>query len=257
MLSAVWLGDAPQSLIRTVLPTNMTGEKRPEQGASIRIVSLNCLHKISAVKEIRSLEPDVVLTQESPDRKSMQSLLDTDYAGYQLLWSPDTAMLVRGSVVPIDVPRPLTRQYVLAAVSLENGSQFNVASIRLIPSPLRFDIWNPSAWQQFADNRRMRRQQLTAIYQQVASATSPGPTILGGDFNAPARDAIFEILKPDLRDGWPAAGRSWGKTIVNNAPVHRIDQIWISPQFAAESVTAKKSINSDHRMVIGDYWLHP
>jgi endonuclease/exonuclease/phosphatase (EEP) superfamily protein YafD len=90
---------------------------------------------------------------------------------------------------------------------------------------------------------------------QVTIATQNSPTILGGDFNASARDAIFEILKPDLRDGWPIAGRGWGKTIVNNAPVHRIDQIWISPQFTPESVTAQPSNGSDHRMVIGDYWL--
>ena len=79
--------------------------------------------------------------------------------------------------------------------------------------------------------------------------------IVGGDFNAPPRDAALTPLRPRLFDTFTEAGRGWGNTGTNDYPLFRVDQIWASRGFKAESVTAHKTIHSDHRMVVCDLVL--
>ena len=80
--------------------------------------------------------------------------------------------------------------------------------------------------------------------------------MIGGDFNAPGGDQIYQTMAPRFRDSWAVAGRGWGKTSLNEYPIHRIDQIWITDDFKPVNVTARKSEGSDHRMVICDLWLN-
>jgi endonuclease/exonuclease/phosphatase (EEP) superfamily protein YafD len=83
------------------------------------------------------------------------------------------------------------------------------------------------------------------------------PIIVGGDFNAPAGDAIFRTFRGRLSDSFRQGGRGWGNTFSNNHPLFRIDQIWISPEWQAVSVVARKTKHSDHRMVVADLILRP
>ena len=246
LMVAIVLGDAPQSMIRSFIPSSLQ-----DNGNEIRIVSLNCLSESDAARECMSLNPDVILLQESPYRKSLERIA-TDFPGYSIVWTKNASMLVRGSVTPFTTPRKLAGEFVFANVHLTNGAKFNVASLRLIPSPKRINVWNRHAWIEFAVNRRRRRKELSEILHGINSQLQNDPIVIGGDFNAPARDAIFDLLKPNLRDAFPEAGRGWGKTITNDYPVQRIDQIWISSHFRARSLTARKSVHSDHRMVVCD-----
>ena len=79
--------------------------------------------------------------------------------------------------------------------------------------------------------------------------------IVGGDFNAPQGDAVFRLLRPKLHDAFAEGGRGWGNTILNDVPVLRIDQFWVSETFRSDSVVARGTRNSDHRMVICDLRL--
>ena len=263
LLAAFFLGDSPISMVRGLIPVDADWQSaresatglKAEQGTPIRVVTINCLSNIRSLKECLELDPDVVLLQESPSRKQVLDLSTTEFSDYSVVWSGDASLFVKGSVNPFPVPQEINGQYVLATVGLKNGAKFNVGSTRLIPSVLRFDLWNVEAWSEFADNRADRRVQLQMIYDQIKVEANSLPTIFGGDFNAPARDAIFEILKPVFHDSFVQAGRGWGKTIVNEYPAQRIDQVWCTEHFNAVSVTAKKTKNSDHRMVISDLWL--
>jgi hypothetical protein len=38
-------------------------------------------------------------------------------------------------------------------------------------------------------------------------------------------------------------------------PVHRIDQVWISSAFRTAAVVARKTRQSDHRLVVCDLWV--
>jgi vancomycin resistance protein VanJ len=76
--------------------------------------------------------------------------------------------------------------------------------------------------------------------------------IVGGDFNAPAGDAIFRLLRPFLKDSFGEAGTGWGNTALNSIPISRPDQIWISHPGAVFGARAQQTAHSDHRMVIAD-----
>jgi vancomycin resistance protein VanJ len=81
------------------------------------------------------------------------------------------------------------------------------------------------------------------------------PLIVGGDFNAPAGDRIYRALPPRLRSTFRDGGKGWGNTVLNDFPIARIDQIWASDHFRTATVVARKTVNSDHRMVICDLLL--
>jgi len=81
------------------------------------------------------------------------------------------------------------------------------------------------------------------------------PIILGGDFNAPAGDAVLRLLRPRLHDAFREGGRGWGNTVLNDLPVLRFDQTWLSGDLRATRVHARKTQRSDHRMVVCDILL--
>ena len=281
LLAAFVLGDAPVSMIRGLVPADGTWEAGhlatrnqatrnqatlntgvataavdiEKLSRPVRVISINCSSSIKSVRECFDHTPDIILMQESPPKKALEDLVETELNGYSLVWSADASMLVNGTANSFPVPGNLEAEYVFASVELTGGGHLNVAGLRLIPSVLRFDVWNQSAWREFAENRCERRKQLADIEKEIAREGATAPTIIGGDFNAPAGDAIFELLRTTFRDAYVEAGRGWGKTIVNNYPAQRIDQVWITTEFKAESVIAKKTLNTDHRMVICDLWL--
>jgi len=58
-----------------------------------------------------------------------------------------------------------------------------------------------------------------------------------------------------LTDAFVQAGRGWGGTHLNELPILRIDQVWLSGEWRALSVTAHRTRNSDHRVVVCDISL--
>lgn len=262
LAGAMLLGDSPQNILRQLLPPDRTWVEARNNAASlgghrvpIRIVSLNCMRDSTSVSKLALLRPDVVLLQETAPSVEMQELLTTHFLDYSFASSGDASMLVRGEVVPIETDTKLAPSCHFALVKLDSGVQFHAVSLHLIHSPRIADFWNVETWRTFSDLSEQRRRELIEIRAAIGETIGTGPTIIGGDFNAPAGDTIFETLKPSIRDGWAAAGRGWGKTSLNDYPIHRIDQIWSTSHFEAVSVVAKDSEGSDHRMVIFDAWL--
>lgn len=112
-------------------------------------------------------------------------------------------------------------------------------------------------WRDDTRDRQERREQLRDIAQQIEAVPPGTPILAGGDFNAPASDAIFRLLQPRLHDTYKEGGRGWSDTISNEMPVLRIDQVWASKHFEAGTVRAQKTAHSDHRLVVCDLWLRP
>ena len=257
--AALWLllpllfADAPASLLRgawrTLRPTKSAEAARP-----IRVVTLNCAGSVQAAAEAGVLQPDILLLQESPSASQLESLCEDLYGGEgQILWGPDCSILVRSEVTPVVSPASKRGQCVLARVRLASGIEVAVASLRLHPVPLRLDLWSPDCWRGYTENRRRQRRQLQAIVKDATSHSGASSLILGGDFNAPAGDPVFDSLPPELRDAFREAGVGWGNTIVNDWPFHRIDQIWAGSRLRVITVHAKTTNHSDHRMVVGEF----
>lgn len=253
MITLFW-GDGPWSLLRgwPQVPENENVSAGLDPASGLRVISLNCKGESDAIIELKQLAPDIVLLQESIRPQELEQLQDQHFPDHVVITGRDSALLVRGTeqaVTPRDGRDSRVR---IARIHLRNNTRLVVASIHLLPSPRRIDFWNLSTWKLFARQHQERREQLQDIYRQVLDQPDTDAVILGGDFNAPAGDRIYEVLEPTLRDSWLEAGRGWGKTSLNRFPIHRIDQVWVDRGFAVKSVVARSSNRSDHRMVVCD-----
>jgi vancomycin resistance protein VanJ len=257
LLYALIFSDEPAGLFRTRAWPAAGWEAARTRGKALRVVTLNCAGGMpEAAAEVTHYSPDIILLQESPDRREVEQLarqLFGTSAG--VLAGPDASIIARGSLLPRPLPPVLRSYFVQASVRLSTGIKVEVISLRLAPGIVREDLWSPDCWREQTANRRARREQLRAVARQIDRLARETPLIFGGDFNAPAGDAVFRLLQPDLRDSFREGGTGWGNTIVNDMPVHRIDQVWISPAFRTAAVVARKTRHSDHRLVVCDLWV--
>ena len=199
---------------------------RQQQG--IRIVSLNCAGgSVAAAREAFKLRPDIILLQETPGERDVRKLCIEYYGDGtgkvgSVLCGPDCSIIARGGIQPYDLGSSRL-QCTAGRVSL-HGTELDVASVRLVPPVFRTDIWSPDCWRAQAENRRIRRAQLRAVMDTLNAQAKGVPLVVGGDFNAPARDGALREMTPRLRDAFADAGKGWGNTVLNDFPVQRPDQ---------------------------------
>ena len=130
--------------------------------------------------------------------------------------------------LPVRASRTTTSNpsYARCFVHFDTNREILITSLRFTPPIGRMDLWNPAAWRGYLDDRRLRSRQL----QSVLEANSPGRAeleIMGGDFNAPASDGIYRMLRGYV-DSHRAAGRRWGHTALNTLPLS--DPIRFGPE---------------------------
>lgn len=226
----------------------------PAPPADFRVVTLNCAGGSAlAAAEVMALRPDVVLFQESPSRPDLERLAREIYGPNAVVaWGPDTSILARGRLEPFPRPRRIAN-YVAARWHASPERTLDLVSLRLAPPVLRFDLYNPAAWQDFAESRARRGQEMADMHGHLMEqGVQPG--ILGGDFNTPVDPPIQEVLVGEMEDAFAAAGVGLGATCVNPAPnIVRIDQIWFGPSVSCVRAWVVPTRHSDHRMVVADF----
>ncbi|HET6882470.1 MAG TPA: endonuclease/exonuclease/phosphatase family protein [Pirellulales bacterium] len=243
-LVLVVFSDHPFSVLRFA-------ERRSER--TLRVVSINCSSNSKALHEVVALRPDIVLVQESPGREPLLALARELFGEKgEALWAVDASIIAKGEISRVRLPQSVASYALCARTTLTDYGEVEVVSLRLEPGLVRIDLWSPDCWHQQTANRQRRRRQLNAI---AGSLQSPLPLIVGGDFNAPPGDAVYDALQPQLRDAFSEAGRGWGNTIINELPFLRIDQVWHSSHWQACDVYSRRTEHSDHRMVICDVML--
>lgn len=216
---------------------------------TVRVVTLNCAGgSAEAAGEVAAFRPDIVLLQESPSGSEVEALAKKLFGPEgAMVKGPDASIVARGPVVPRKLPRG-TADFVVADVSV-GGRPVRVVSLRLLPPVFRIDLFSPSSWQELAQNRQARRSEIADL---VAFLGGSAPTILGGDFNCQSGDRALDAMPVWLRDAFYEGGRGWGHSAVNDYPLARIDQIWVSPEWRVEQEFVQKTVFSDHRMVVCD-----
>ncbi len=245
-----WLGFCLVSVDE--LPGLLRTLSRPPAGASLRIITINCAGgNLDVIQEALEQQPNVLLIQESPGREELEQLAAA--RGLEVVCGPDASVMARGKVERL-LQAGLEQTYsVRCLVILPEGQRLEVISLRLFPATYRFDLWNPFCWRDQLRSRHGRRKQLELSLELPAARPANACLIIGGDFNAPARDAIFRLIPEDLQDAFAVAGRGWGDTIISDFPVHRIDAIWASKALEPVNCRADKLPSSDHRMVVADF----
>lgn len=183
---------------------------------TLRVVCLNCAggRKVAA-EEVAAYEPDVVLLQELPGPKDVEQLARSLFQEHgSTLCQGDVAVIARGRVSPASSARRLPLYFLHARVRLTSGIEAEVVNLHLFVPPLRTDIWNTRSWREQTAHRRTQRRQLKAIADSIKAVPRTVPLIVGGDFNAPAGDAIFRLLQPRLHDTFKKGGVGWGGTLL-------------------------------------------
>lgn len=229
-------------------------ELLPAQNRDFRVITLNCAGGSAlAAAEVKALQPDLVLLQESPSRPDLERLAQELFGDSTLVTSgPDAAILARGKLTPIPRPRRIGN-FVAARWEPAPGQSIDVVSLRLAPPVLRFDLLNPAAWQKFSRSRDQRGEEMNQIQRQLQSLGAK-PVIIGGDFNTPPDAGIQKNLLANMQDAFNVAGVGLGATCVNPYPsIVRIDQIWTTPRVECVRAWVATTQNSDHRMLVADY----
>lgn len=223
-----------------------------KRACGLRVVSLNCnVGRVRSVDEVSSWPPDIVLLQESPGSEQLASLA-TSLFGKEgtALHGGDVSILARGKIRPMFADP--NSHFIHVEIEFPAGTFVDVVSVRLAPPVPRIDFWMPDFWADHRDKRVEHREQIAELMSHLQSIPKSHHLIVGGDFNSPPADDSLAELRKRLSDSFLTAGRGWGATGTNEYPLFRVDQIWVSENLQPESVTAHKTLHSDHRMVVCD-----
>jgi vancomycin resistance protein VanJ len=256
--AAAWLlfiplfAEEPASLIRGLAQARYLLPVPAKPPGLVRVVSLNCAGgDPAAAQEVIAYHPDIVLLQESPRAADVEAVARALFgASGTAIVGWDTAIVARAPLA-LTQPARASSYWVEARARLPDGREAELVSLRYVPPVLSLAFWSPESWREQAENRQARRRQAEQLRARMA-ALPDIPLIVGGDFNAPADDAVCRLLKPRLRDTFREAGCGWGSTGTNDYPLVRVDQVWASRPFRAVGVVARKTAHSDHRLVVCD-----
>ena len=222
----------------------------------IRVATINCKNRnAAALLEAEPYAPDIVLVQESPSGVELNRIA-------QQLFGKDArsaggwncGIIARGNISV--VKNSSSPRFTHATLTLEDGRAIDIVSVHLKHAITRWDLWDRECWKTHYANRRVRRSELIEILTHVSETHANRPVIFGGDFNAPASDAVYNILRRHFLDSYRTAGSGWGNTFFNRLPVLRIDQLWATSQLQPINARAVPTKNSDHRLLVCDYTLN-
>lgn len=223
---------------------------RVKSAGVLRVVAANCGGGLRAVlAELKDLDADIILLQESPIEPDLRAAVTNLWvSGGSSSYEYETCILARGRLMRISGGGQRVF-YVGAQTALDDGIRVDVVSLHLAPAPAQFDLWNPVCWRVQYQHRLHQMEQIRAV---VAALHPHRPMIIGGDFNAPQGDKIYSALPRRLYDTFAKNGKGIGNTLINDFPVLRIDQIWVSRHFETVQSFTQRSRFSDHRIVVSD-----
>ncbi len=251
------------------LPMLKSWHPRPQQGVPaaaengrvpLRIITMNCRagpFNPDSIKDLIPWQPDIVLLQESPGQATLQNMAVTLYNSGDpghYIYSFECAVLARGLIthkVETFLPRSL-----LARVQIAPGVALNLGNVHLLGAETDARLWKKDAFRNHWNNRMARRREAGLLLGATALFEPGIPAIIGGDFNAPAGDAVFRLLKDGgYSDLFRASGSGWPNTYPNASPVLRIDHLWGNAGITPIRSTTVMTTLSDHRMVVCDFLL--
>jgi hypothetical protein len=221
---------------------------------ALRVISLNCNGgDEGAAAEVGAFHPDLALFEESPLRPVLRGMavkiLGPDAESF---CGSDVSIVARGKITPIAVENVESAPFAHARIQFASGVAAEIFVVRMQPYNIRADLWSLDCWRKQYQIRQRQRSQFEWLEREIKKVPAEVPVIIGGDFNLPAGDRLFDGLRFRLQDSFRRSGHGWGDTLDNDLPVLRIDQIWYDNHFRSISVEAHRTQNSDHRMVICD-----
>lgn len=221
----------------------------------LRVVTLNCaiFSCGDPSLDLAAWQPDIVLLQDAFPHH-VRRVADVLYGGHGDYRAFQTNGIVTRWKIQREIRNPNQRSQ-QATILMPGGRAIEVVNVHLATAATDLRFWQRSAWREHRINRAIRRKELL-ITQQILEQTSSFPhssTLFGGDFNAPAHDAVHRQLARDFVDAFAAAGSGWGNTYQRRFPILRIDHLYATRHFTPVRCRAVTTRHSDHRMVVADF----
>ena len=264
IMTAVWAitllvgADEARVLANFGKPPPLTGPAEPFEGQPVlRVITLNCAEftRGNPARDIAAWQPDIVLLQDvSPHQ--VRQIADVLYAGLGDYRTHLTNGVVTRWKILREIRNPSQRDQQLS-IRLPSGTEIEVVNVHLRTAATDLRLWRKSAWIAHRNNRVVRQKELS-LTQQVLEQTTrfPNtPTLVGGDFNAPASDIVHRQLARDFVDAFATAGTGWGDTYHRRFPILRIDHLYATRHFTPVRSRVVTTRHSDHRMVVADFLM--
>lgn len=226
----------------------------------IRVATINWAGSNENFSEpIIRYKPDIIFIQEIPHPYRLRQLNELLFEGRgDYRYDPKTrcALVVRGEIQH-HIQNPVYRsQHV--RMRLPNGRLIELVNIHLQGASTDLNLWRRDCWRTHHHNRKLRRGELS-FAMQILEKTNQDPrvsaVIMAGDFNAPAGDRIYRMLRANYNDTFSEAGSGWGNTYPRRFPILRLDHIFASKAFYTARSKVVSIDESDHRMVVSDLIL--
>ena len=238
----------------------LPGTRFPIDGKPvIRVVTLNCAYFTfgSPAQDLAKWEPDIVLLQDAHPQH-VRVIADALYGGRGDYRAHNSSGIVTIGKIEREIrnPNPNSRNQQVT-IALPDGTSMEVVNVHLASAATDLRFWKRSTWRTHRNNRAHRGAELTLVEQILEQTTDfpTTPTILGGDFNAPAPDIVHRRLSRDFDDAFAAAGTGWGNTFQRRVPILRIDHIYATRNIMPIGCRAVTTRHSDHRMVVADFLI--
>lgn len=254
ILFIIFEAEEPLAFLRSGLLFNRDCKNSCPAGNCLRVISLNCAGgNINAAEELLELSPDIVLLQESPQKKDLEILVQKLFAGKgELVIEGDTAILIRGRVIKTDTGKQGLSFMTAARAHLPSGPEIETISVHLTPPATAVNLLSPACWWEHYEDRQQRLKEIISLEKCLEPIDQNIPLLVGGDFNAVLWRGAIRVLSSRLNDVFKQSGRGWPGTAPFNLPLWRIDQIWVSKHLKPVKAWSEPSKNSDHRIVICD-----
>ncbi len=239
-------------------PEPLPGPAQPfESKKVIRVVTINTADFAfgDPTDDIAAWEPDIILLQQT-NVLNMQRIASRIYGGKnEFLSSVFNGVITRWKIRRGDIISKKGHQQL--TIERPDGRLIEIVNLHLPTAATDLRLWRRAAWQVHSGNRKIRRERLSFALETLDRTTDfkNMPTLLGGDFNAPAPDAIYRPLNRNFTDAFRKAGTGWGNTFHRRLPILRIDHLYTTQHLTAVRCKVVETRHSDHRFVVADFLL--
>jgi endonuclease/exonuclease/phosphatase family metal-dependent hydrolase len=136
-----------------------------------------------------------------------------------------------------------------------DGRKLNLMNLHLLSAATNMKLHQLNCWREHIKNHTLRRIELSSSLAGLRQYGSHPrfPTIVAGDFNAPANDSVHRIMRKEFTDSFDAVGTGWGNTFHRVLPLLRIDYIYGSAKLIPVRSQTFTRHKTDHRMVVSDF----
>ncbi len=224
-----------------------------EQTIPLRVLvwNLDSTSKREFLPVLEELEPDLCFLQETPD--GANSIADADLKGYWEGWhwidAGDCGLFSRYPIEELDsaVVGPWSDPLCVELEVLDQ--KILLVNVRLTLPNLSLNVFSSEGRERYARNTQERIDQFPKLVELIEGHAYDS-VILAGDINTPAQSRSMNPLEAILKDAWLEGGRGWGRTILADFPISRIDQCWVSENFECIHGETRAYPLSDHRLVL-------